>query len=51
VEKQRLVSFTFQSEATEFMYSKAKAAFSASWLMFYFGLLYTAIVILLAVFT
>ena len=49
MEKQELVSFTFQSDAREFMYSKARAAFSATWLMFYFGLLYTAIVIVLAV--
>jgi hypothetical protein len=51
MEKQKLVSFTFQSDAREFMYSKARAAFSASRLMFYFGLLYTTIVILLALFS
>jgi hypothetical protein len=51
MEKQKLVSFTFQSDAREFMYSKRRAAFSASWLLFYFGLLYAAIVILLVVFS
>lgn len=50
MEQQKLVSFTFQSDAREFMYSKARATFSASWLLFYFGLLYTGIVVLLAIF-
>lgn len=48
MEKQKLVSFSFQSDAREFMYSKVRAAFSATWLLFYFGLLYTAIVVILA---
>jgi len=48
MEKQKLVNFTFQSDAREFMYSKTRAAFSAKWLMIYFGLLYTGIVIILA---
>jgi len=48
MEKKNLVSFNIQLAADEFMYSKIKAAFSAKWLLFYFGLLYTAIVILAA---
>jgi hypothetical protein len=48
MEKEKLVSFSFQSDAREFMYSKARAAFSATWLLFYFGPLYTAIVVILA---
>lgn len=51
MEKQKLVSYSFQSDAREFMYSKIRAAFSATWLLFYFGLLYTAIVVVLAVYT
>jgi hypothetical protein len=51
MEKQKLVSFTFQSDARAFMYSKTRAAFSAKWLMIYFGILYTALVILLAVYS
>lgn len=47
MEKQKLVSFNFQSEAREFMYSNTRAAFSAKWLMIYFGILYTGIVIIL----
>ena len=50
MERQKLVSYSFQSDAREFMYSRARAAFSASWLLFYFGLLYTAIVVVLAMF-
>jgi len=48
MEKKNLVSFNIQLAADEFTYSKIKAAFSAKWLLFYFGLLYTAIVILAA---
>jgi cell division protein FtsB len=48
MEKKDLVSFKIQLAADEFMYSKIKSAFSAKWLLFYFGLLYTAIVILAA---
>jgi protein-S-isoprenylcysteine O-methyltransferase Ste14 len=44
MEKQKLVSYSFQSDAREFMYSRIRAAFSATWLLFYFGLLYTGIV-------
>jgi hypothetical protein len=51
MERQRLVSYSFQSDAREFMYSKFGAAFSATWLLFYFGILYTAIVIMLALST
>ena len=50
MEEQKLVSFSFQSDARRFMYSKLRAAFSASWLLFYFGLLYTVIVIILILF-
>lgn len=49
MEKQKSVNFTIQLDADEFMYSKVKAAFSAKWLLFYFGLLYTAIVTLVAI--
>jgi hypothetical protein len=50
MEKQNLVSFKIQLAADEFMYSKIKAAFSAKWLLFYFGLIYSAIVIFLAIY-
>jgi len=49
MEKRKLVSFTFQSDARDFMYSKTRASFSAKWLMIYFGLLYTGIVIILVI--
>lgn len=48
MEKANLVSFTIQTDADKFMYSKIKAAFAAKWLLLYFGLLYAATVILLA---
>ena len=48
MEKNNLVSFKIQLAADDFMYSKIKAAFSAKWLLFYFGLLYTAFVIFAA---
>ena len=48
LEQQKMVSYTFQSDAKGFMYSRIGAAFSAKWLMVYFGLLYTLIVIALA---
>lgn len=48
MEKQNLVSFKIQLEVDEFKNSKIKAAFSAKRLLFYFGLLYTVIVILSA---
>ena len=50
MEKQKLVSYTFQSDARDFMYSKIRAAFTASRLLFYFGILYTGAVFVLWVF-
>lgn len=49
MEKDESVSFNIQSKADKYMYSKTKAKFSAKWLLFYFGLVYTAIVILMAI--
>jgi protein-S-isoprenylcysteine O-methyltransferase Ste14 len=51
MENEGLVSFTFQSEAREFMYSGISGLFSASRLMFYFGVLYTIVIVLLAVYS
>jgi hypothetical protein len=51
MEIQKFVSYSFQSDAREFMYSKLRSTFSATWLLFYFGILYTAIVVLLALST
>lgn len=51
MERQKLVSYSFQSDARDFMYSKLRAAFSATWLLFYFGVLYTTIVVILALYT
>ena len=45
MEKKKLVSYSFQSDARDFMYSKIRAAFTASRLLLYFGFLYTAIVV------
>ncbi len=47
MEKQKQVGFTFQTDARDFMYSKVRAAFTASRLLFYFGILYTGVVIVL----
>lgn len=44
MEKEKLVSYSLQTDARDFMYSRLRAAFSATWLLFYFGLLYFAIV-------
>ncbi|OQA18868.1 MAG: hypothetical protein BWY63_01910 [Chloroflexi bacterium ADurb.Bin360] len=49
MEKEHLVSFTIQTEADNFMYSKIKAAFSAKWLLLYFGALYTVIVLFMVI--
>ena len=48
MERAKKVAFNFQSGADNFMYSKFKAALSAKWLLFYFGLIYTGIVIMMA---
>lgn len=47
MEGQKQVSFTLQTDARNFMYSKFRAAFSASWLLLYFGFLYSVIVFIL----
>ena len=47
MEAKKQVSFTLQTDARSFMYSKLRAAFSASWLLIYFGFLYTFVVVLL----
>lgn len=44
LEKQKQVSYTFQTDAKKFMYSGLRALFSATRLLFGFGLLYTVIV-------
>lgn len=41
MEAKKQVSFTMQSDARRFMYSRFRAAFTASWLLIYFGVLYT----------
>jgi protein-S-isoprenylcysteine O-methyltransferase Ste14 len=51
MEKQELVNYTFQSDARDFMHFKIRAAFTASRLLFYFGILYTGVVFVLWVFT
>lgn len=47
MEEKKQVSFSLQTEAKSFMYSKFHSAFSASWLLIYFGVLYTIVVLLL----
>lgn len=49
MEKEELVSFSIQREADKFMYAGTKAKFSAKWLLFYFGLIYTAIVLFMVI--
>jgi hypothetical protein len=47
MEQQGEVRFTFQSDAAKVMYGKARRATSATWLLFYLGLVYTAAVLAL----
>jgi hypothetical protein len=47
MEKQKMVSYSFQTDAREFIYSRFRAAFSATWLLLYFGLVYSAIVVVI----
>jgi hypothetical protein len=47
MERKGEVSFTFQSDAAQRMYGRLRQYFTATWLLFYFGLLYLAAVVLL----
>jgi hypothetical protein len=47
METKKQVSFTLQSDSRDFMYPRWRSAFSASRLLFYFGILYTISVVLL----
>ncbi len=47
MERKGEVPFTFQSDANKFMYGRVRRFSSATWLLFYFGLLYLGAVILL----
>ncbi len=50
MERKGEVRFTFQSDASQAMYGRVRRFLTASWLLFYFGLIYLAAVVVLIVF-
>ena len=49
MEEENLVTLSIQLDADNYMYSKVKAFFSAKYLLLYFGILYSIIVVVVAI--